>query len=193
MERITSRSYLRKGYLMAKQMQYDQIIALCKTHFKDIDIIGIEIGTGTAQTLEMVLACSPNLKLIYTIDPYIHDETSQFEAYAPVEKQEEWKEIARLRIDKYQDRVIKIIDTSDNAVILTPNEVDLVWIDGDHSPEQIKKDLINYYPKVKIGGIFGGHDYQHVIRIFREMIDGIIYLGDDWTWWVIKDERELHV
>jgi hypothetical protein len=25
------------------------------------------------------------------------------------------------------------------------------------------------------------------------MIDGIIYLGDDWTWWVIKDDRELHV
>ena len=177
---------------MAKQMQHDQITSLCKSHFNN-DITAIEIGTGTAQTLEMVLAYSPNLKLVYTIDPYIHNELSQFEAHAPVEKQEEWKEIAKLRIDKYPDRVIKIIDTSDNAVTQTPNEVDMVWIDGDHTAEQIVKDIINYYPKVRIGGIFGGHDYQHVIRLFREMIDGIIYLGDDWTWWIIKDERELHV
>ena len=177
---------------MAKKMQYDQLISICKTYFTD-DIVAIEIGTGTAQTLEMVLAYSPNLKLVYTIDPYIHDITSQFEAHAPVEKQEEWKEIAKLRIDKYPDRVIKIIDTSDNAVTQTPNEVDLVWIDGDHTSTQIVKDIVNYYPKVKQGGIFGGHDYQHVIRLFREMIDGVIYLGDDWTWWVVKDERELHV
>lgn len=178
---------------MAKKMQYDQITDICLSHFKDQDIVGIEIGTGTAQTLEMVLACSPNLKLVYTIDPYVHDELSQFESHAPVEKQEEWKEIARLRIEKYPGRVVSIIDTSDNSVSKTPDQVDLVWIDGDHTPDQIIKDIINYYPKVRVGGIFGGHDYQHVIRHFREMIDGIIYLGDDWTWWVIKDNRELHV
>jgi hypothetical protein len=177
---------------MAKQMQYDQLANICNSHFKN-KITGIEIGTGTAQTLEWVLEHSPNIELIYTIDPYIHDETSQFEAHAPVEKQEEWKEIAKNRLDKFPDRVVKIIDTSDNAVILTPNEVDLVWIDGDHRQVQIKKDIINYYSKVKIGGVFGGHDYQHVIALFREMIDGVIYLGDDWTWWVIKDERELYV
>jgi len=173
-------------------MQHEQITAICNSHFTG-DIIGIEIGTGTAQTLELVLAYSPNLKLMYTIDPYVHNDNSQFEAHAPVEKQEEWKEIARVRLEPYVNRVVKIIDTSDNAVAQTPDSVDLVWIDGDHSPDQILKDIKNYYPKVRKGGIFGGHDYQHVIRHFREMIDGIIYLGDDWTWWVIKDDRELHV
>jgi Methyltransferase domain len=177
---------------MAKQMQYDQLSGLCNSHFNN-QIVGIEIGTGTAQTLEWVLEHSPNLKLVYTIDPYIHDDTSQFEAFAPVEKQEEWKEMARVRLDKFTDRVIKIIDTSDNAVALTPNEVDFVWIDGDHTPGQIRKDLVNYYPKVRLGGIFGGHDYQHVIPLLREMIEGVIFLGDDWTWWVIKDRRELNV
>lgn len=175
-----------------RRMQYDQLIEICNTHFANRDITAIEIGTGTAQTLEVVLGLSPNLKLVYTIDPYIHDATSQFEAHAPVEKQEEWKEIARARIEKYADRVVWIQDTSDNAVTLTPSQVDMVWIDGDHTRSQVLKDLINYYPKVVKGGIFGGHDYQHVIPVLRDMIDGIIYLGDDWTWWVIKDERELH-
>jgi len=175
-----------------KKMQHDQIISLFNPHFKT-NIVGIEIGTGTSQTLELVLAFIPQIKLVYTIDPYIHNEASQFEAHAPIEKQEEWKEMARLRLEKFGERVIRIVDTSDNAVSLTPTEVDFVWIDGDHTRGQVKQDLINYYPKVKIGGIFGGHDYQHVIPILREMIDGVIYLGDDWSWWIIKDERELRV
>jgi len=177
---------------MTKQMQYNQLTNLCNSHFKD-KIIGIEIGTGTAQTLEWVLASSSNIELIYTIDPYKHNEISQFEAHAPIEKQEEWKEIARLRLERFADKVVRIIDTSDNAIDLTPSEVDIVWIDGDHTKEQVIKDIVNYYPKVRFSGIFGGHDYQHVIPYLREMIDGIIYLGDDWTWWIIKDERELHV
>lgn len=176
---------------MQKQMQHDQLSNLCNSHFYE-EFIGIEIGTGTAQTTEIILGRVPKLQLLYTIDPYRHVESSQFEAHAPIEKQEEWKAMAQRKLEQYQNRVIRIIDTSDNAVSQTPDQVDMVWIDGDHSTEQIIKDIQNYYPKVKYGGIFGGHDYQHVIRYFREMIDGIIYLGDDWTWWVVKDERKLH-
>jgi len=175
---------------MRKEMQHDQLSKLLISHF-DTDITGIEIGTGTAQTTEWILLTVPKLKLLYTIDPYQHDEMSQFEAHAPIEKQEEWKRIAESKLALLSDRVIRIIDTSDNATNILPNEVDFVWIDGDHTSSQVKKDLINYFPKVKKGGIFGGHDYQHVIPMFREMIDGTIYLGDDWTWWIIKDDRIL--
>lgn len=36
---------------------------------------------------------------------------------------------------------------------------DLVYIDADHTYESVKKDLYAWYPKVKSGGIFSGHDY----------------------------------
>lgn len=35
---------------------------------------------------------------------------------------------------------------------------DAVFIDGNHSYEYVKKDLENYWPKVKIGGIVALHD-----------------------------------
>jgi hypothetical protein len=35
----------------------------------------------------------------------------------------------------------------------------MIYIDGDHDYIGIKNDLINYYPKLKTGGIFAGHDY----------------------------------
>jgi predicted O-methyltransferase YrrM len=36
---------------------------------------------------------------------------------------------------------------------------DMIFIDGDHDYIGVKNDLINYFPKLKKGGIFAGHDY----------------------------------
>lgn len=51
--------------------------------------------------------------------------------------------------------------TSDDAVIfLDDNKIDFLFIDGDHIYEQTKRDIDNYLPKVKEGGIISGHDYE---------------------------------
>lgn len=39
------------------------------------------------------------------------------------------------------------------------NSVDLLFIDGDHRYHQAKRDLKNYWPKIKVGGVLLGHDY----------------------------------
>lgn len=36
---------------------------------------------------------------------------------------------------------------------------DFVFLDADHQYEQVLLDLKNWYPKVRSGGIFAGHDY----------------------------------
>jgi predicted O-methyltransferase YrrM len=41
-----------------------------------------------------------------------------------------------------------------------PREFDLIFIDGDHSPEAIKQDLDLWAHRVRIGGILSGHDYD---------------------------------
>ena len=40
------------------------------------------------------------------------------------------------------------------------NSIDFVFIDADHSYEAVKKDILSYFPKLKIGGIMAGHDYE---------------------------------
>lgn len=53
------------------------------------------------------------------------------------------------------------------------NSVDLLFIDGEHSYEQCKKDIENYWPKLKKGGFLLGHDYRReqpgVIRAVNEI------------------------
>lgn len=69
-------------------------------------------------------------------------------------------------LNKFKDQISRgtvhiMRVTSDNAVSEFPdNFFDFVYIDGDHSYDQVRKDLRNYYTKVKPGGFFCGDDYH---------------------------------
>lgn len=39
--------------------------------------------------------------------------------------------------------------------------LDFVYIDGSHDYESVKEDILAWIPKVKIGGVIAGHDYDH--------------------------------
>lgn len=41
------------------------------------------------------------------------------------------------------------------------NSLDFVFIDASHDYESVTKDITNWFPKLKHGGLIGGHDYQH--------------------------------
>ncbi len=142
-----------------------QIVSLIK-------IKGIEIGVLEGDTTKYLLANNPHL-VMYVIDPF------------PKRKE------LITNIDEFQDRV-KIIELkSDEAVrLFDKREFDFVWIDGDHSYEQVKRDIENYLPLVKKGGIIGGHDYDSpafpgVKKAVDEYFDNSkIEKVIDYVWWV---------
>lgn len=45
------------------------------------------------------------------------------------------------------------------------NSLDFVFVDADHQYESVKKDIIAWYPKLKVGGIIAGHDYISEFRV----------------------------
>jgi cephalosporin hydroxylase len=47
----------------------------------------------------------------------------------------------------------------DAAKLYEDNSLDFVFIDGSHEYEFVKEDIEAWYPKVKVGGYLGGHDY----------------------------------
>ena len=66
-------------------------------------------------------------------------------------------------INRYQPEMDMSFETvlhGDSTVICDEidQQFDVVFIDGNHSYEYVKKDLENYYPKVKDGGIVALHD-----------------------------------
>ena len=92
-----------------------------------------------------------------------------------------------------EDRANLIRATSETASTLFQNEsLDFVYIDANHSYEHVKKDLELWFPKVKKGGIFAGHDYNHsqdgvtlaVNEFFNDKKLNIIIKNN--SWFIIK-------
>ena len=56
---------------------------------------------------------------------------------------------------------------------LDDDSMDFCYIDGDHSPEQVYKDIINVYPKMKNNSVVLFDDYLWVYKttVTKEGID----------------------
>jgi hypothetical protein len=50
----------------------------------------------------------------------------------------------------------------------------MVYIDGNHKPEEVKKDIMNWLPKIKTNGYISGHDWYFKNGIIQESIISII-------------------
>jgi len=74
----------------------------------------------------------------------------------------------------YQNKIIMIKDYSSNAINKIKdfaNEIDLLFIDGDHTYEGCKKDWDLYFKLVRRGGIVVFHDTgwaEGVIKVIKE-------------------------
>lgn len=67
-----------------------------------------------------------------------------------------------LRNTKRVQHILRPIrkDSHRAAKLYNDESLDFVFIDGDHIYKNVKQDIISWYPKVKIGGFLGGHDYN---------------------------------
>lgn len=167
---------------------HKQVFEVLSGHFKDREITGAEIGAAEGLLGKALLEHMPNLRMFYGIDPYEYDATKLFERLIPQEIQDIRRTEAAQRYSDYGGRFTHLCMTSDQAASIVP-QVDFVWVDGDHINEQVIKDINNYYPKVKVGGIFGGHDWPIVWPILKEdvTLKERIENGVDLTWWLVKE------
>lgn len=46
------------------------------------------------------------------------------------------------------------------AAIYADNSLDFVFIDAQHDYDSVRADILAWWPKVKLGGIIAGHDYN---------------------------------
>jgi len=150
-------------------------------------IVGVEIGTASGISAQGMLWRMPNLTL-YTIDQWKHVEGAPYEQSFPQNIHELGYVEALNRLGEYKDRCIIVKKSSDDAVDDVPIEVDFVFIDGHHEYGQVIKDIKNYLPKVRKGGIISGHDYIQVpdvtIAVNEIFYNNEINMCDDFVWWV---------
>ena len=120
----------------------------------------VEIGVWKGSSISYLASKNRNSK-IYAVD--LFETTYRY-------KKGKLKEAASIINQTYNQQLIKT-DTRDiitdikeysweGAKHFADNSLDFVFIDADHSYESVKKDLEAWYPKMKKGSIFSGHDYE---------------------------------
>lgn len=121
---------------------------------------GAEIGCafgGFARTMLIGWRC----RKYWLIDPYRkQDQYVYMERQETQEKYDKWAEEVG-DMCRYSDgRAEHIRKMSvDAAAMFKDEQLDFVFIDGNHSYDAVMSDLNAWYPKVHKGGIVAGHDY----------------------------------
>ena len=96
------------------------------------------------------------------------------------------------------DRIIPLwLPSIEAAKKVEDSSLDFVFIDANHHYEHVVQDMIAWYPKVRSGGLFSGHDYGGG-RVWH----GVKRAVNEWCalrgyevqtargniWWVIKGD-----
>lgn len=124
-------------------------------------IIAIEIGVRAGHNAFAMLS-EMNIKALFLVDPYFPYNDGGSYQTERVQKKSMLEMLDRLA--KYRKKVVWLFQKSETASELFPDKYfDYVYIDGEHSYEEVKKDLELWYPKVKVKGILAGHDYNSLV------------------------------
>jgi len=152
------------------------LINIADEKVKDATIveIGSWVGKSTLYMAELIeyfldKKVSPETKSIkfINIDPFVADVTiNNIGGYEWNESTAGTKQAAKEAFYNNIKTHKKFIETreeySPSAAESFENEsIDCVWVDALHDYDSVLKDLTAWYPKVKKGGILGGHDFNY--------------------------------
>ena len=151
----------------------------------DRDITGAEVGVKEGYLSEALLRKLPCLTL-HLVDRWATvDPDSQYAKSGdrvPRLSQAQFDEIYNGCVERCAfagDRAVYHVgDSADMAADVPDGSLDFVFIDADHSYEGCLQDLRAWWPKVKPGGLFAGHDYKDAERA-RHDGKGVAQAVDD--------------
>jgi len=158
-----------------------------KDNYKE-SLVGMEIGTQHATNAYNILRLLP-IKKLYLIDPYENYDENTEDPNLDVEN---IRKIANKKMAPFSN-VEFIYKYSENASdMFKDEEIDFLYIDGNHNYKYVKSDIELYYPKIKKGGVLGGHDYNPVFPGVSKAVNEFVkkhnlkLYGSNIDWWVVK-------
>lgn len=120
-----------------------------------------EIGVMTGAFSHEILSTHP--RELHLIDHWLFEEHTNKSYGSRITGQAEMDEVydfARHRFADQESVFIHRKSSHEAAADFADEFFDFVYIDGNHSYDFIKKDMLFYLPKLKVGGLLAGDDVK---------------------------------
>ena len=136
------------------------------------NLVGAEIGVWKGDAFLTMLHNCPNIKTLHGVDCYepYNDYLSPgvYNANEPSvvydKKDIDFIKLVcyhRLEYSGHKDKIhFHEMDSDEAADYIDDESLDFIFLDAYLTGKQAKNDLDVWYPKVKDGGIFAGHDWD---------------------------------
>jgi predicted O-methyltransferase YrrM len=129
----------------------------------------VEIGSFFGATLWSFIQNSPRLKTILSLDLPIGPEDGRYQTM--IESRAKWKD--------WSDKIVEVIGDSHSEEVRTKvynkiRDVDILFIDGDHSRRGVEADYEMYKDLVRDGGVIAFHDSVGLpsVKSFTDTLEG---------------------
>jgi glycosyltransferase involved in cell wall biosynthesis len=157
--------------------------------------VGAEVGVAFGGHAEAILSTT-KVQRLYGIDSYQNKPTYQDPMNLPQPLFDELYRRTKTRLSGFGERFVLVRADSTDAAKEVPNSLDFVFLDADHSYENVFTDLCTWFPKVREGGILSGHDYGHpnfpgiaqAVNRFFGRFSWAIHEEGETVWWVEKKQ-----
>lgn len=149
----------------------------------------VEVGVYKCVT-SMAVLMNCDVDRYYMVDPWCNYwDSGAGEADRGSPKDIDWEVLYEAALEvgnRFAAAEVLRLPSVSAAMTYIPGELDLVFIDGDHSYEGVKADIEAWLPKVRRGGILAGHDYYTrwpgVVRAVDEAFEDLEFMPDT-VWW----------
>lgn len=95
----------------------------------------------------------------YMVDPWVGQPATVYrERTEGIDFEQYWRECCQLAEADPRVKLIRKFSTA-AALDIPDASLDMVFIDANHAYGQVLADLDAWWPKVKVGGVMGLHDY----------------------------------
>lgn len=158
---------------------------------QDYPLTGCEVGVWEGTNALSILK-NLAMDMLFLVDPWKKHRIYSGKLFGQARMDINlMKTIARLISYDSKWHIIKHMSNVGSKHV--SSNLDFVYIDAQHTHRNCKEDIKTWYPKVKSGGVFGGHDYNPGVT------DGVCLAVDEFVeeynldlhqedidWWVVK-------
>lgn len=134
--------------------------------------VGVELGVADGWFSNQILLHS-KLRLLISIDPWSQSDPAQSHL-APLSQLDQARETLKSHgcrsciLPLYSFDAINLFNPHPDGLF------DFIYVDANHEEDATTQDLEDWYPRLRVGGIFAGHDYCDFHSSVKQAVDAFV-------------------